>query len=389
MTPEEEAALEAEKKRQAELLAKEQQQPRSYFFGGSRPLDPAFQPGAIAAATAPQPLQTATRPGEAALDIVPIGTPLMSVKGVQDAFGKTQYVPLQPNRPDSFHDLVGNAIDAKSAAISARKQQIMAQLQTANRYQATRLATELRGLEHDEEFAQRERHYATLEKAHERDKMFDLSLQTEKANQFANMVSAFMAIPKDAPDREAQIEKAIASNPLGATTTGGLSAIGKIYDRPAPTAQAVKDAIEAVKPLNLQPAGITITQSGKPSVRFETPEQAQLKSPVMKKAANDLAGIGLSVEEFQSRDTSKVARGTYTKSTGKFTGSNKGGDMRVEIGGTPYFMSVAAYDRLNKVLPATGQTKSESPVKEVIRDTQDGRKAVFDAATKKFLRYAE
>lgn len=383
-----EAALEAERRRQAELLAAEQrkqQQPRSYFAGGSRPLDPAFQPGAIAAATAPQPLKTATRPGEAALDIVPIGTPLMSVKGVVNPAGQTEYVPLQPNRADGFHDLVASAIDAKRFAIQSRKTQIFNQLQVANKAQAARLTAELRGLEHDEAMSLRERHYASMEKAHERDKMFDLGLQTQKSEQFANMVRGFMAIPRDAPDRDEQISRVIAENPLGATTTAGLQAIGKIYDRPAPLADTVRDAIDQFKSLNLKPAGVSVTTTGKPTIRFDTEEQARQKQPVVRKAVNDLAGVGLTSEEFASRDTAKVARGNYNKDTGEFKGSDKGGTIRVEIDGSPYFMSVAAYDRLNKVIPAGGQTQ----VKEVIRDTQDGRKAIFDAETKKFLRYAE
>jgi hypothetical protein len=63
--------------------------------------DPALRPGTIAAATAGgQPLQTATQPGHAALDIVPTGVPLMSVKGIVNPFtGQTEYQPIGKPSP--------------------------------------------------------------------------------------------------------------------------------------------------------------------------------------------------------------------------------------------------------------------------------------------------
>ncbi len=56
---------------------------------------------ALRAATAYRPtLETATLPGKGALDIVPPGTPLMSVKGIVNPFtGQTSYQPINQTSP--------------------------------------------------------------------------------------------------------------------------------------------------------------------------------------------------------------------------------------------------------------------------------------------------
>lgn len=56
----------------------------------------------LRAATAYRPtLDTATLPGKGALDIVPVGTPLMSVKGIVNPFtGQTSYQPV--NQPSPY-----------------------------------------------------------------------------------------------------------------------------------------------------------------------------------------------------------------------------------------------------------------------------------------------
>jgi hypothetical protein len=348
------AAIEAEKRRQAALLLQQEQQKRSYFPGGSRPLDPAFQPGAIAAATAPQPLKTATRPGEGALDIVPIGTPLMTVKGVQDAAGQTRYVPLQP-RADTFHDLAGQAIDARSAQIAARKSQIYTQLQSANKFQAGRLAAELRGLEHDENLALRDRHYTALENAKNLETQFKFEKEQATADQFANLVKGARNISDNDPDRDAKIGQLISDNKRGAMTVGGREIIGALFNKPPPAAEQIEAVAEQFKNAGMKLTGGAISAKGQVLPKFISEAQAAANTPVMKKAARDLAGVGLTPEEFATR--TNVRRGKIDPSakefTNQYTGAEKGDSIAVEIGGKTYPMSVAAYERLNKAIPST------------------------------------
>lgn len=132
-----------------------------------------------------------------------------------------------------------------------------------------------------------------------------------------------------------------------------------------------------------------------PSVKFVKPEAAlqaeAIQTQSRKDVAKDLSAIGMTPEQFAQR--TKVERGTFD-ANGKFTGANEGPHVRVTVGDQGAKLSTGQYARLNAAIPASRQQTDQptaTPVQsaEVTRTTQDGRTAIFDFATKKFLRYAQ
>lgn len=290
------------RRRESEAAATE----RFRFPAVGKRVDPAFQPGAISAATAGgQSLVTATRPGEGALDIVPHGTPLMSVRGVQDiSTGQTQFVPLQQNR-DTFNDLAGRAIEQRQAFINNRKQQILNQLPYVDKRQGSALTVELRSLERDEGFAQRDRHWAAMENAKNLEQQFKFDKERSTADQFSNIAKSFQEIADNDPDRETKIWQILADNPRGATTSGGRAIIGTMFGKQPPAVEQVEAAIEEFRNSGMALTGGTVSNKGRANLRFQPEER--LAATTHAGAAKKLSGsTGLTPSQFAGVDITQA-----------------------------------------------------------------------------------
>src|SRR2546421_3459291 len=121
-------------------------------------LEPALAPGRISALTARRPLQTATLPGQGALDEstqygVPTGTPLMNIRGeVNPGTGQTEYRDVtggawSTQRPqESSDDLISRAIQSRQK-FEVQRQSLINQLPYANKRTQTAIAAELHGID--------------------------------------------------------------------------------------------------------------------------------------------------------------------------------------------------------------------------------------------------
>lgn len=167
----------------------------------------------------------------------------------------------------------------------------------------------------------------------------------------------------------------------------------------------VKDALTGHQTVAEQQAAIQAAAGGRdvtlkggsvktPNFTVSPTLGESLTAQSQKDIIKSLSDAGVTSEQFAQR--TKVEQGNIAKdASGKetFTNDNEGTHMRVTISDHAFVVPVGRYNQLNTAIPAT-QTQpaaqpSATPVTEVQRTTKDGRQAIFDAQTKKFLRYAQ
>lgn len=339
-----------------------------------------YEAGLAAKAAARQPLQSATLPGQGALDIAPPGTPLMNLRGtVNPSTGQTQYRNVAG--PRDFNDLVGSAVDARRGAMEARKGQIMQRLQYAGQREQRGLIAELRSIESENKFTETARHNLSMENARNAEVDFRMKKDVDANEQFVGYAETISNItdPPDTPAFDRAMTNAMIKFPEGARSQAGLRLTGRLYGKQPPTVEQMNRALALAKERGDVVTGFKETASGKVLPTFKTQEGLTKQH---KGLTNELSkNLGITPEQFASRDISKD-RATDENKVGKEP--EKATHIAFDIDGRTVAVAKDKFNALNTAFPA-----QQAEATEVQRDTADGKKAIFDVKTKKFLRYAE
>ena len=157
--------------------------------------------------------------------------------------------------------------------------------------------------------------------------------------------------------------------------------------------QAVTAKQDAADALDAAPEAMTMPDGGTVYFQRHT-KNPMVVSPMTKSAAR--------VDEINAQAESNKSKGLLPEGTTFETTANGLAIATLPDGSTKFLgkAPAAAKDRKSffaqfmgggattTSAPAATPAKDSAPVQEVIRNTKDGRKAVFDATTKQFLRYA-
>ena len=275
---------------------------QNYFAGRQSNLDPAFQPGGIAAQTARQPLTTATQPGQGTFDVVG--------RDVSIGLGKTQ-TQWTPLRARSSEDLFNNAIDARSNVLSQRKNMLLDRVSSGGG--SKRDFAELRSLEAEER---------TMD-AHQAlgARMAEQQLRRQKTNQVADEFPRFTQALGDitetphTPEYERKVWDAIGQHPNAAQSAAGARLIGSMFNmKRAPTPESIAESLRQYeqfgKVSNLQ---VSVPGLGKVSIKGGGDIPESVKTLHAKTIANIQGALAAQKSETDPKkiEAAKVKESAY------------------------------------------------------------------------------